>query len=83
MAIMHWSANVDCYDVEFVLGSEGETTYTEEEICRSSWLSVEQIASNASSYKYDKIVRTNFRRQTTVSGSLISICAVNGRTNGS
>jgi hypothetical protein len=33
MAIMHWSANVDCYDVEFVLGSEGETTYTEE-ICR-------------------------------------------------
>ncbi|CAG8306680.1 unnamed protein product [Penicillium nalgiovense] len=63
MAIMHWSANVDCYDVEFVLGSEGETSYTQE-ICRLSGLSVEHLASMPPHTDLDKMMRTNFRRRT-------------------
>ncbi|KUM55451.1 hypothetical protein ACN42_g11825 [Penicillium freii] len=64
LAIMHWSANVDCYDVEFVLGSEGETTYTQD-ICCSLGLSAEELARLPAHTDLDRMIRINFRRRTT------------------
>ncbi|KAJ5801583.1 uncharacterized protein N7518_003651 [Penicillium psychrosexuale] len=64
LAIMHWSANVDCYDIEFVLGSEAETTYTQN-ICRSLGLSAKQVATMPPHSDIDGMMRVNFRRRTT------------------
>lgn len=64
LAIMHWSANVDCYDIEFVLGSEGDTSYTQD-ICRSSGLSPEQLARMAPHTDLDRMIHVNFQRRTT------------------
>ncbi|CAI7632905.1 unnamed protein product [Penicillium discolor] len=62
LAIMHWSANVDGYDVEFVLGSERETTYTQD-ICRSLGLSAEQIAKMPPHTDLDSMIRAKSQRR--------------------
>ncbi|CAI7591492.1 unnamed protein product [Penicillium glandicola] len=64
LAIMHWSANVDCYDVEFVLGSEAQTTYTQD-ISRSLGLSAEEVTGMAPHTDVDSMVRVDFERRTT------------------
>ncbi|KAJ5531537.1 hypothetical protein N7527_004930 [Penicillium freii] len=64
LAIMHWSANVDGYDVEFVLGSERETTYTQD-ICRSLGLSAEQVAKMPPHTDLDSMIRAKSQRRTT------------------
>src|SRR5690606_18752349 len=42
LAIIHWAANVDGYDIEFVLGSEAEMTYTKA-LTDALRMSVEQL----------------------------------------
>ncbi|KGO43038.1 Protein of unknown function DUF3669, zinc finger protein [Penicillium expansum] len=64
LAIMHWSANVDGYDVEFVLGSEGETTYTQD-ICRSLGLSTDKVKNMPPHTDLDTMIRAKFQRRTT------------------
>lgn len=64
LAIMHWSANVDGYDVEFVLGSEGETIYTQD-ISRSLGLSAERITKMAPHTDVDSMIRAKVQRRTT------------------
>ncbi|KAJ5971523.1 uncharacterized protein N7479_001441 [Penicillium vulpinum] len=64
LAIMHWSANVDCYDVEFVLGSEGERTYTQD-ISRSLGLSIEQVTKMPPHTDLESMIRAKFERRTT------------------
>lgn len=64
LAIMHWSANVDGYDVEFVLGSERETIYTQD-ICRSLGLSAEQVAKMPPHTDIDSMIRAKSQRRTT------------------
>ncbi|KAJ5425261.1 hypothetical protein N7465_000331 [Penicillium sp. CMV-2018d] len=64
LAIMHWSANVDGYDVEFVLGSERETTYTQD-ICGSLGLSAEQVAKMPPHTDLDSMIRAKSQRRTT------------------
>ncbi|KAJ5919135.1 zinc finger protein-domain-containing protein [Penicillium verhagenii] len=44
LAIVHWAAHVDGYDIEFVLGSEGYTTYTRD-LSTVLNLSAEQVAA--------------------------------------
>ncbi|CAI7639894.1 unnamed protein product [Penicillium glandicola] len=44
LALVHWAAHVDGYDIEFVLGSEGYTTYTRDLSCVFN-LSAEQVAA--------------------------------------
>ncbi|KAJ5857890.1 hypothetical protein N7455_008784 [Penicillium solitum] len=62
LAIMHWSANVDGYDVEFVLGSERETTYTQD-ICRSLGISAEQVAKMPPHTDLDSMIRAKSQRR--------------------
>lgn len=63
LAIMHWSANVDGYDVEFVLGSEGETTYTQD-ICHSLGPSAEQVAKMPPHTDLDSMIRSKSQPRT-------------------
>lgn len=64
LAIIHWSANVDGYDIEFVLGSEGEASYTQD-ICRSTGLSPEQLARLPPHTDLERMIQVNYRRRTT------------------
>ena len=64
LAIMHWSANVDCYDVEFVLGSEAETAYTQN-ICPSVGLSAKELASMPPHSDLESMMRDKPQRRPT------------------
>ncbi|KAI3143733.1 hypothetical protein CBS147325_5650 [Penicillium roqueforti] len=63
LAIMHCSENVDCYDVEFVLGSEGET-YTQD-VSRSLGLSAENIMEMAPHSDLESMRRDKLQRRAT------------------
>ncbi|KAJ5081919.1 zinc finger protein-domain-containing protein [Penicillium alfredii] len=64
LAIIHWAANVDGYEVEFVLGSEGDARYTQD-ISSSLNLTWEQLAAMSPHSNVDSLMRANFKRRTT------------------
>ncbi|KAJ5130700.1 uncharacterized protein N7515_006739 [Penicillium bovifimosum] len=61
LATIHWSANVDAYDVEFVLGSEAETGYTHD-ISRSLGLTRKILAAMPSQTDLESKISVNFKR---------------------
>ncbi|KAJ6178122.1 hypothetical protein N7519_008583 [Penicillium mononematosum] len=64
LAIMHWSANVDGYDVEFVLGSERQKTYTKD-VSRSLGLTPEQVMKMPPNTDIDNMIRVKCQRRST------------------
>lgn len=64
LATIHWAANVDGYDVEFVLGSEGDTRYTQD-ISSSLGLTPQAIAEMPKYTNLDAMMSVNFKRRTT------------------
>ncbi|KAJ5190593.1 zinc finger protein-domain-containing protein [Penicillium cinerascens] len=66
LAIIHWAAHVDGFDIEFVLGSEGDsgTSYTKD-IFLSLDLTPDQISCICSSKDLDAAIRINFEHRTT------------------
>lgn len=66
LAIIHWAAHVDGFDIEFVLSSEGDagTSYTKD-ILLSLDLTPDQVSCVSSSKDLDAAIRTNFEHRTT------------------
>ncbi|KAJ5543371.1 hypothetical protein N7535_005799 [Penicillium sp. DV-2018c] len=64
LATIHWSANVDAYDVEFVLGSEADTGYTHH-ISRSLGLTPESLAAMPPQTDLESKISVNFKRRAT------------------
>lgn len=66
LAIIHWAAHVDGYDIEFVLGSEGDTgTGYSEDISVSLELTPESVLAMSSHEDLDTQMRTKFKQSTT------------------
>ncbi|KAJ5585229.1 zinc finger protein-domain-containing protein [Penicillium hispanicum] len=64
LAVIHWAASVDGYDIEFVLGSEGDTRYSRD-LSQSLGLTAEQLAAMPPHTDLEAMIQTNFKRRTT------------------
>ncbi|CAL5868732.1 uncharacterized protein PFLUO_LOCUS2959 [Penicillium psychrofluorescens] len=66
MAIIHWAAHVDGFDIEFVLGSDANagTSYNKD-IFLNLDLATEQASCMSSIKDLDAAMRANFKRRTT------------------
>lgn len=64
LAIIHWSANVDAYDIEFVLGSEGDRKYGQDFLA-SLRMSSDDVAAMAPHTDIEALLTVNFMRRTT------------------
>jgi hypothetical protein len=64
LAIIHWAVNVDAYDIEFVLGSEGDVTYTRD-ISQVLNLTLEQISTMETYTDLEALMMVNFPQRTT------------------
>jgi len=66
LATIHWGACVDGYDIEFVLGGEGNAgTSCNENVTHSLQLTEEQVCNMTSNDEMDSAVRTNFKQRAT------------------
>lgn len=63
LAVIHWSANVDAYDIELALGSEGDVTYTKG-VSLTLDLTAEQVAAMAPHTDLESMMSTNVKRTT-------------------
>lgn len=64
LATIHWSANVDAYDIEFVLGSEGDITYSRD-VSLTLNLTPEMVFAMPRSTDIEGMMSVNFKRRTT------------------
>ncbi|KAJ5100001.1 zinc finger protein-domain-containing protein [Penicillium argentinense] len=64
LAIIHWSANVDAYDIEFVLGSEADSKYSHDVLADLN-LTSRQVAAMPPHTDLESIISVNFLRRTT------------------
>ncbi|KAK5652411.1 hypothetical protein OQA88_10453 [Cercophora sp. LCS_1] len=64
LAIIHWQARMDGYDIEFVLGSDAEISYTTH-ITQSIGLDVEQLEQLPKHSDIEVLQRVNFQRRAT------------------
>ncbi|KAJ6107369.1 zinc finger protein-domain-containing protein [Penicillium sp. IBT 18751x] len=64
LALVHWTAHVDGYDIEFVLGSEGYTTYTRE-VSLALNMTGEQVAALPPNTDIESMMSVNFKQRTT------------------
>ncbi|KAJ5965783.1 zinc finger protein-domain-containing protein [Penicillium waksmanii] len=64
LAIIHWSANVDAYDIEFVLGSEGDRKYGQD-VLATLRMSSDDVAAMAPHTDIEALLTVNFMRRTT------------------
>lgn len=64
LAIIHWAARVDGYDIEIVLGSEGNVTYSRD-VHRLLDLSPEEVATLPPFTDIETLMTVNFKRRTT------------------
>jgi hypothetical protein len=63
LAIMHWSAHIDAYDVEFVLGSEAEVKYRRPLAELVPW-NIEDLEKLPPNTDLDKAMHVNFSKRT-------------------
>ncbi|RJE22689.1 Zinc finger protein [Aspergillus sclerotialis] len=63
LAIIHWAANIDAYDIEFVLGSEAKTPYTQD-ISLALNLTTEQIAAMEPDTDIESLLSTKCKPRT-------------------
>jgi hypothetical protein len=64
LAIVHWAAHVDGYDIEFVLGSEGHTAYTRD-VSFALDMSPEQVAALSPHTDMESLMSVKFKHRTT------------------
>ncbi|KAJ5590532.1 zinc finger protein-domain-containing protein [Penicillium hetheringtonii] len=64
LATIHWVANVDSYDIEFVLGSEGEKTYSHD-LLKSLNIEPDDINGINPHTDFESLLKMNFMRRTT------------------
>ncbi|CAG7995997.1 unnamed protein product [Penicillium salamii] len=64
LAIVHWAAHVDAYDIEFVLGSEGDINYTREVSACLNLSGAEQLKMTPHT-DVDSLMKVNFRHRNT------------------
>lgn len=64
LAVLHWSAYVDAYDIEFVLGSEADAKYSPE-ILAALHMTSDQVAALPPHTDIESIVKVKFSRRTT------------------
>lgn len=64
LAIMHWSANIDAYDVEFVLGCEGERKYGQD-IFSALNMTPSEVTTMEPHTDIESLLTINFMRRTT------------------
>lgn len=64
LAIIHWHARMDGYDVEFVLGSDAEVSYTTH-VTQSLGLNVEKLEKLPKHSDIEVLQRLNFQRRAT------------------
>ncbi|KAJ9216074.1 hypothetical protein DTO166G4_2318 [Paecilomyces variotii] len=64
LALIHWCSNVDGYDIEFVLGGEGDVVYTRD---MSSILTLtrSQLLAMQPHTDLESMISVNFKRRTT------------------
>jgi hypothetical protein len=66
LAVIHWSAHVDGYDIEFVLGSEGDTTYSHGvSVSIRPELTPQQLAAMKPHTDIESLITVNFKGRTT------------------
>ncbi|CAH0021799.1 unnamed protein product [Clonostachys rhizophaga] len=66
LAVIHWRANVDAYDIEFVLGSEAEAIYhPEPTTVPQVRMKAEEVESMPTHTDIDEIVSVNFKQRST------------------
>lgn len=77
LAIIHWAARVDAYHIEFVLGSERKTSYTDLSVSLS--LTVEQLQAMPPHTDIESLLRNRSPRRTTtrrlVCGFYFNLCS--------
>lgn len=64
LAIIHWAARVDGYDIEIVLGSEGDVTYSRDVHCVLD-LTPEEAAALPPFTNIESLMTVDFKRRTT------------------
>ena len=64
LAVIHWAAFIDGYDIEFVLGSDAETSYTTH-VTRSLGIDVAELESMPVHTDIEILQHLNFQRRTT------------------
>lgn len=75
LAVIHWSANVDAYDIEFVLGSEGDVT-SNKGVSLTLDLTAEQVAATAPHTDLESMMSTNVKRTTRLWVLDFNLCSV-------
>lgn len=65
LAVIHWAANVDAYDIEFVLGSERDIPTYSRDISLALNLSTEDIASMTPHTDLEAMLAANTKRRIT------------------
>jgi hypothetical protein len=75
LAVIHWSANVDAYDIEFVLGSEGDVTYNKG-VSLTLELTAEQVAAMAPHTDLESMMSTNVKRTARLWVLDFNLCSV-------
>jgi hypothetical protein len=66
LAVIHWRANIDAYDIEFVLGSEAEAIYRPEPTTAPQVrMKAEEVESMSTHTDIDEIVSVNFKQRST------------------
>ena len=66
LAVIHWSAHVDGYDIEFVLGSEGDTTYSQGvSVSIRPELTPQRLAAMKPHIDIESLITVNSKRRTT------------------
>ncbi|KAJ5688903.1 zinc finger protein-domain-containing protein [Penicillium macrosclerotiorum] len=65
LAVIHWSAHVDGYDIEFVLGSEGDTTYSHGlSVSIRPEFTPQRLATMQRHTDIESLMTVNFKRRT-------------------
>ncbi|CAG8092638.1 unnamed protein product [Penicillium salamii] len=64
LAVIHWCANVDGYDIEFVLGSEAEAKYSTN-VLTALKMTSDQIANLPRYTDLESMLKVSFMRRTT------------------
>ncbi|CAG9990160.1 unnamed protein product [Clonostachys byssicola] len=66
LAVIHWRANIDAYDIEFVLGSEAEAIHhPEPATVPQVRMKAEEVESMPTHTNIDEIVSANFKQRPT------------------
>jgi hypothetical protein len=79
LAVIHWGANTDGYDIEYVLGREATLPYVKD-ISTVLGLAPELVAAMPPHMDLDALMEASFNTRPSAFGFLTLTCATGGRT---